>query len=160
MPHYHSDRQAVLCPRPPPPLPPDCRGNPRTPAQCPEPASVSHSSYWKQVYFVRCEFYILCIRTCWCKILLDCLHDALHGAGLDDDDEVNHLEGEEPGFQHLLPDLLDFYLLQCDAVLKRTPGYVSMSWSIDHDNHLFSKRHTRLPLLPPTALAPLSSTNS
>ena len=32
MPHYHSDRQAVLCPRPPPPRPPDCRGNPRTPA--------------------------------------------------------------------------------------------------------------------------------
>ena len=51
----------------------------------------------------------------------------MHGAGLDDDDEVNHLEGEEPGFQHLLPDLLDFYLLQSDAVLKRTPGYVSMS---------------------------------
>ena len=27
----------------------ECRGNPRTPAQCPEPASMSHSSYWKQI---------------------------------------------------------------------------------------------------------------
>ena len=49
-------------------------------------------------------------------MLLDCLHDALHGAGLDDDDEANQLEGEEPRFQHLLPDLLDFYLVQSDAV--------------------------------------------
>ena len=94
--------------------------------------------------------WILHIRTYWCKILLDCLHDALHGAGLDDDDEVNQLEGEEPRFQHLLLDLLDFYLLQTDArcsclILKRTPGHVSMSWSIDDDNHLFNKRHTRPP---------------
>ena len=51
-------------------------------------------------------------------ILLDCLHDALHGAGLDNDDEVSQLKGEQLRFQHLLLllDLLDFNLLQTDAV--------------------------------------------
>ena len=64
-----------------------------------------------------CKMWILLIRTYWCKILLDCLHDALHGAGLDYDDEVSQLKGEELRFQHLLLlDLLDFNLLQTDAV--------------------------------------------
>ena len=40
----------------------------------------------------------------------------LHGAGLDDDDEVNQLEGEEPRFQHILLDRLYFCLVQSDAV--------------------------------------------
>ena len=45
MTHYHSDRQAVPCPRPPPPRPPDFRAHPLTHAQCPKPASLSNFSY-------------------------------------------------------------------------------------------------------------------
>ena len=85
--------------------------------------------------------WILHIRTYWCKILLDCLHDTLHGADLEDDDDVNQLEGEESRFQHLLLDLLDFCRLWPLSV-PRTPRYAwamsspsNWNYSLTHHNH-------------------------
>ena len=104
-----------------------------------------------------CKMWILLIRTYWCKILLDCLHDALHGAGLDDDDEVNQLEGGEPRFQHFLLDILYFYLVQSDAM----PAPEADSWLCFHFMIMIitcsiSVIHVRRPLRP-IALTPLSA---
>ena len=107
-----------------------------------------------------CKIWIFLIWTYWCKILPNCLHDALHGAGLDDDDEVNQLEGEEPRFQHLLLDLLDFYLVQSDAM----PAPEADSWLCFHIMIMIitcsiSAKHVRRPL-PPIALTPFRAANS
>ena len=83
-----------------------------------------------------------------------------NGAGLDDDDEVNQLEGEEPRFQHLLLDLLDFYLVQSDAM----PAPEADSWLCFHIMIMIitcsiSAKHVRRPL-PPIALTPFRAANS
>ena len=92
LPHYHSDRrQAVLSP--------------------PSSSAASRHNDLNQPCclilltenrFFFCKIWILHIRTYWCKILLDC--------------QVNQLECKEPRFQHLLINLLDFHLVQSDAV--------------------------------------------
>ena len=94
MPHCHITTLTaarLCCPRPPPPRHPDTMTR----------TSLVVSFFLLKTDFF-CKIWILHIRTYWCKILLDC--------------QVNQLECKEPRFQHLLINLLDFHLVQSDAV--------------------------------------------
>ena len=91
LPHYHSDRrQAVLSP--PSSSAASRHNDPNQPCCL---ILLTENRFF-------CKIWILHIRTYWCKILLDC--------------QVNQLECKEPRFQHLLINLLDFHLVQSDAV--------------------------------------------
>jgi len=150
MPHYHSDRQAVLCPRPPPPRPPDCRGNPRTPA-------VSRTSLVFPFFLLKTdliwmtwiEFYILghtdvksyltvCMMRCMALVSMMMMKSTNW--------RVKSL-ASSIFFSIVLISALSRVTLFMPASEAHswliTSGNVSMSWSIDDDNHLFNKRHTR-----------------
>ena len=152
MPHYHSDRQAVLCPRPPPPMPPDCRGNPRTPA-------VSRTSLVFPFFLLKTdliwmtwiEFYILghtdvksyltvCMMRCMALVSMMMMKSTNW--------RVKSL-ASSIFFSIVLISALSRVTLFMPASEAHswliTSGNVSMSWSIDDDNHLFNKRHTRPP---------------
>ena len=152
MPHYHSDRQAVLCPRPPPPLPPDCRGNPRTPA-------VSRTSLVFPFFLLKTdliwmtwiEFYILG-HTDVKSYLTVCMMRCMALVSMMTMKSTNWREKSLASsifFSIVLISALSRVTLFMPASEAHswliTSGNVSMSWSIDDDNHLFNKRHTRSP---------------